>query len=311
MPANGLPTATLGRTRLKVTRLGFGAMELRDAPRGRPVSDEQAKAILNAVLDSGITFIDTSNDYGRSEEFIGKHISGRRSQYYLATKCGCRPGGGQPHIWTKENLFRGLNESLSRLKVDYVDIMQLHNPTVDEAQQGDLVSALQEMKRQGKVRWIGCSTTTPHLPTYIQWGVFDEFQIPYSALQREHEEWITKAARAGIGTVIRGGVAKGEPGESGTPSYSRGGVQVSGEEVWKPFTDAKLDELREPGESRTSFMLRFTLSHPDIHTVIVGTLNPAHLQDNVRAAQRGPLPAKVYAEAKRRLDSVGMKPAAV
>ena len=310
MPAKKLPTATLGRTGLKITRLGFGAMELRDAPRGRPVSDDQAKAILNAVLDSGISFIDTSNDYGRSEEFIGKLISGRRSQYYLATKCGCIPGGG-PHIWTKENMFRGLNESLSRLKVDYVDLMQLHGPTVEDAKRGDVVSVLQEMKRQGKVRWIGCSTTLPELPTYLQWGVFDEFQIPYSALQREHEEWITKSAKAGIGTVIRGGVAKGEPGVSGMGiTYQRGGVAVKATDVWKPFTDAKLDELREEGEGRTSFMLRFTLSHPSVNTIIVGTLNPAHLEENVRAAQRGPLAAKIYAEAKRRLDGVGMKPAA-
>ncbi len=141
--AKGIPTAVLGRTGLKVTRLSFGAMELRDAPRGRPVTDEQVKAVLNTVLDSGINFIDTSNDYGRSEEFIGKHVSHRRSEYFLATKCGCRPGG-QPHLWTRENLFRGLTESLQRLKTDYVDIMQLHNPTVEECQQGDLVEALKE-----------------------------------------------------------------------------------------------------------------------------------------------------------------------
>jgi len=73
--------------------------------------------------------------------------------------------------------------------------------------------------------------------------------------------------------------------------------------------DAKLDELRAEGESRTAFMLRFTLSHPQVHTIIVGTLNPDHVKGNVQAAQRGPLPPKVYAEAKRRLDGVGLSPA--
>ena len=74
-----LPTATFGRTNLQVTRLGYGAMEIR-GPRiwnGRPVTEQQAETILNAVLDAGINFIDTSNDYGRSEEFIGKYISHR------------------------------------------------------------------------------------------------------------------------------------------------------------------------------------------------------------------------------------------
>src|SRR3990172_2855305 len=103
-----LPKRQLGRTGLQVTTLGYGAMELRGAPRGRDVSDEQAERILNAVLDAGINFIDTSIDYGVSEERIGKYISHRRSEYYLATKCGCwalpgePPGGGDrfPHVFT-------------------------------------------------------------------------------------------------------------------------------------------------------------------------------------------------------------------
>ena len=298
--SEGLTTAVLGRTGLEVTRLGYGAMELRDSPRGRPVTEDLAETMLNAVLDAGISFIDTSNDYGRSEEFIGKYISHRRSEYRLATKCGCVPGGGR-HVWTKENLFRGLGESLRRLRTDHVDVMQLHGPSVDECEQGDLVETLQEMRRQGKVRWIGNSTRLPDLPTYLKWGVFDVFQIAYSALSRDHEGWISGAAEAGIGTVIRGGVAKGEPGVSG----------VSRAENWRKFGEAKLDELREEGESRTAFMLRFTLAHPQMHTTIVGTQHPEHLKENVRTALRGPLPADVYAEAKRRLDGIGVRPADV
>ena len=84
-----LPKRTLGRTGLEVTTLGFGAMELRNG-----VSDKDAAALLNAVLDAGINFIDTSIDYGESEAHIGKHIANRRAEYYLASKCGCVPGGG-------------------------------------------------------------------------------------------------------------------------------------------------------------------------------------------------------------------------
>src|SRR6187551_2832115 len=80
-----LPTAVLGRTGLDVTRLSFGAMEIRGSRiwSGRPVTDQQAETILNAVLDEGINFIDTANDYGRSEEFIGKYIAHRRDEFYL------------------------------------------------------------------------------------------------------------------------------------------------------------------------------------------------------------------------------------
>src|SRR5215210_8633950 len=145
--SKALPTAVLGRTGLDVTRLSFGAMEIR-GPRiwnGRPVTDQQAETILNAVLDSGINFIDTANDYGRSEEFIGKYISHRRDQFYLATKCGCTvvrkdaDTDETPHVWTRENLFRGLHESLERMKTDYVDLMQLHNPSVEQVEQRELV----------------------------------------------------------------------------------------------------------------------------------------------------------------------------
>ena len=293
-----LPTAVLGRTGLDVTRLGHGAMEIRGAPAGRDISDEDARKILAAVLDAGITYIDTSNDYGRSEELIGRFIGSRRDDYILATKCGCVSGGGE-HVWTRQNMFRGLEESLLRLQTDYVDVMQLHNASTAQAESERVVDTLEEMRSQGKVRWIGASTFLPHLPTYLEWGVFDVFQIPYAAVVREHEGWITKAAQAGIGTVIRGGVGKGEPG-----------VGLGSADGWAPYEKAGLDDLREEGESRTAFMLRYTLSHPDVHTIIAGTLNPDHLAENVATARRGGLPADVYAEAKRRLDRAGASPAA-
>jgi aryl-alcohol dehydrogenase-like predicted oxidoreductase len=153
------------------------------------------------------------------------------------------------------------------------------------------------MQQQGKVRFISISTTLPHLPTYLQWDVFDTFQIPYSALEREHEEWTSRSAEASIGTIVRGGVARGEVG-----------IGLGNEDRWKKFEEAKLDELREPGESRTAFLLRFTLSHPDAHTIIVGTLYPEHLQENIAAVKQGPFPADIYEEAKRRLDRIGVTP---
>ena len=290
--SDNLPRAVLGRTNLSVTRLGWGAADR------RVWNEDLAESICNSVLDAGINYVDTANDYGRSEEFIGKLISHRRDEFYLASKCGCVPGGGS-HVWTEENAFRGLHESLSRLKTDYLDLMQLHNPTVNECERGRLVEALNEMRDQGKVRWIGISTTLPHLPTFLEWGVFDTFQIPYSALERQHEEWIARVSEAGIGTVIRGGVALGEPGQGlGIP------------ERWRGFSGAKLEDLQEADESRTAFMLRFTLTHPGIDTIIVGTQNPAHLMENVVAVNRGPLPADVYEEAKRRLSAAGLQPAA-
>src|SRR5215207_4021746 len=123
-----LPRRTLGRTGLDVTTLGYGAMELRGAPAGPEVSDEQAARVLNAVLDAGIDFIDTSPDYGRSEELIGKSIAHRRAEYFLASKCGCVPGAGMggEHVHTAENIRAGVEQSLRRMRTDYLDLVQFH-----------------------------------------------------------------------------------------------------------------------------------------------------------------------------------------
>jgi aryl-alcohol dehydrogenase-like predicted oxidoreductase len=187
------------------------------------------------------------------------------------------------------------------MQTDYIDVWQLHNPTVEQVEAGDLVRVMEEVKAAGKVRWIGISSTLPHISTFISWGVFDTFQISYSALERTHEAVITAAAQSGAGTIIRGGVARGASEEAGLGNRDR----------WANWERAGLDELRAPGESRTAFLLRFTLSHPDMHTTIVGTMNPEHLDANLHAAEAGPLPLDVYAEAKRRLDNAGEKPAAV
>lgn len=293
---SNLPSAILGRTGLSVTRLGYGAAHRRS------MTEVHAERVLNTVIDSGVNFIDTANDYGNSEELIGKFISNRRSDFYLATKCGCSSQSGdgpasKKHIWTQENLFRGLEESLQRLKTDYVDVMQMHNPSVLDCNNGNLVDCLEKMREQGKVRWIGVSTTLPDLPEFIKWGVFDVFQIPYSALERDHEEWITSAAESGIGIVLRGGLALGEPG-----------VGTGQEERWNKFEEAGLDDFRSEDESRSAFLLRYTLTHPNTDTIIVGTTNLEHFDENIIAIKRGPLDDNIYREVKQRLDCVGEKP---
>jgi aryl-alcohol dehydrogenase-like predicted oxidoreductase len=208
-----LPKRTLGRTGLAVTTLGYGAMELRGDERGPALSDADAERLLNGVLDSGINFIDTSIDYGRSEERIGRFISQRRSEYYLASKCGCVVGGAQgEHVHTAANVRHGIENSLRLLKTDHLDLVQFHRSlTIAEFEQEGALQEALKLKAEGKVRFLGVSGILPNLVEQIDSGVFDAFQIPYSALQREHEDVIAKAATAGTGTIIRGGVARGTP----------------------------------------------------------------------------------------------------
>jgi aryl-alcohol dehydrogenase-like predicted oxidoreductase len=296
-----LPTRKLGRTGFDVTTLGFGAMELRGAPRGPEITDAEAERLLNAVLDAGINFIDTSIDYGRSEERIGRFIAQRRDEYFLASKCGCVVGGAQgEHIHTAQNIRHGVENSLRLLKTDHLDLVQFHRSlTPPEFEQDGALQEALKLKAEGKVRFLGVSGTLPNLRAQIQMGVFDAFQIPYSALQREHEDVISQAAQAGAGTIIRGGVARGTPDD-----WDRTYYMVPSETLKDRWELAKLDELLE-GASRVEFTLRFTLSHPGLSTTIVGTKNLDHLQANLRAAKAGPLAASVVAEAKRRLEIVG------
>jgi len=302
-----LPKRKLGRTGLNVTALGFGALELRGmvAGVGRQLKPGQPERILNAVLDAGINYIDVAADYGEAEGHIGRCIANRRKEFFLASKCGCPPdvskflptertryGVPLPHLhdYSRENIIKTCDQSLRRMKTDYLDVLQFHfSPTRNILEQEKAVQTLESLKRDGKIRFLGCSSILPNITDHIKMGVFDVLQVPYSALQPEHEDAIVAAARAGVGIVIRGGVAKGPPGKG-----------QGSADLWDLWDKTELDDLLE-GEHRTGFMLRFTITNPDIHTTVVGTLDPEHLLENIAAVLKGPLPASVYSEAKRRL----------
>ncbi len=273
-------TKTLGRTGLQVTQLGYGSMGLR-GPRTwgvRVVSDEDADRFLNAVLDAGINFIDTAPDYGVSEERIGRYLSSRRAEFYLATKCGCAPIQHEDrlevrHVWTRDVIRRNIETSLRRLRTDHVDVLQFHGGDAETLQREALIDLLRDFREQSIVRFLGISSSLPHLPGLIDLGVFDTFQIPYSCLAPEHHDWITRAAETGAGIVIRGGIAQGGPeAEIQRPALN---------DIW---TRARLDEVLPEGMKPAELILRYTLSHPHCHTTIVGTCNPGHLAENLAAA---------------------------
>jgi len=164
------------------------------------------------------------------------------------------------------------------------------------------VEAALALKKAGKVRLVGVSGTLPQLVEQVKMGVFDAFQIPYSALQREHEEIIAQASAAGAGIIIRGGVARGAPTD-----WQRGYYMLPGSGMRDRWEQARLDELLD-GMSRAEFMLRFTLSNPDLDTTIVGTKDIGHLRDNIAVALKGQLPQDLVQRAKQRLTAAGSRP---
>jgi aryl-alcohol dehydrogenase-like predicted oxidoreductase len=300
----------LGRTGADVTILGYGAMELRGLPRGPRIDDADAGRLLNAVLDGGINLIDTSPDYGGSEELIGRHIGHRRDEFFLATKCGCLlelPADAAPpypHDYSPANVRADVEQSLRRLRTDRLDLVQVHmSPSVAELTENHTVETLQDLRDEGKVGFIGMSGILPNLPGHIAMNVFDVFQIPYSALQREHEDLIADAVSAGAGTLIRGGAARGAASDD--KNWRTGPIGLTAEESQRRWQASGIEDLlADAGMSRMEFVLRFTLSHPGLSSTIVGTANPGHLSGNIAMAERGPLPDDLYDEARKRLRPV-------
>jgi aryl-alcohol dehydrogenase-like predicted oxidoreductase len=301
-----IETRPLGRTGTDVTILGYGAMELRGHPRGPAIEDDHAGRLLNAVLDSGINLVDTSIDYGRSEELIGRYLGHRRDEYFLASKCGCPlgdppPGATPPfpHDFSEANIRAGIEQSLRRLGTDRLDLLQVHiSPSRAQMEADRTIETLQALRAEGKTRFLGMSGTLPNLPDHIAMGVFDVFQIPYSAVQREHEDLITEAVAADAGTLIRGGAARGGPAED--KGWRQGPLGQAAGEGQRRWESSGIEDLL--GDmTRLEFVLRFTLSHPGLSSTIVGTASPAHLASNLAIAEKGPLPADLYEEAKKRL----------
>jgi aryl-alcohol dehydrogenase-like predicted oxidoreductase len=285
---------------LAVTRLSYGALELRDfeANGGRLSDEANADRVLNAVLDAGINFIDTAPSYGRSEEFLGRYASHRRGEYFLASKCGRThrpdpPGGSE---WSRAAIFDSVDQSLQRLRTDYLDLLQLHGPRVEQCELYDCVTTLKEFQAQGKTRYVGVSTVLPQLETFIEWNVFDTFQIVYSALEPEHETAISQAARRGAGTIIRGGAAKGAP----VREAGRGNEFPVVRNRW---LHSGLDALVS-GLDPVETLLRYALGHADAHTFIVGTRDLEHLKANIRAVEKGPLEPDLQVEIRRRVLAV-------
>jgi len=290
----------LGRTGLEITQLGYGTMGLRGPKTWgvRVVSEEAADRFLNRVLDSGINFIDTSPDYGIAEQRIGKSISSRRKEFYLATKCGCVYQQREDHlelthVWKKDVVEGNIATSLDLMKTDYVDVLQFHGGDAATLQREGLIDQLVSLKAQGMVRFIGSSSSLPNLPAMIELGVFDTFQVPYSCLSPEHHDLITQAAESGAGIIIRGGIAKGGPD-----------AEIQRPELNDVWSAARLDEVLPIEMKRAELILRYTLGHPHCHTTIVGTCDESHFDENVAAATAGPLPKELYQEVQSRVARV-------
>lgn len=295
----------LGRTGLKIMPLGFGGMELHH------LDQQQANNLLNIALDNGINYVDTSPEYPRSEELIGNTISHRRNEFVLATKCGDNMTGvGPAYIFDRKTCMENLENSLRLLKTDHIDVWQLHAVMPEYIVNGeadDVIECMLEAKKAGKVRFLGATIKNGRreeerypaefgyngIKEFMKWSVLDVIQIVYGGLTRKSELRIEKAAERGIGIVARGVIKK----------YKNNYDEM--------YECSKISELFEANETRNDFLIRFALSNQGISGVVVGTKDPNHLVQNIKALGKGILSKEISAEAKRKLAAAGIIPGSV
>jgi aryl-alcohol dehydrogenase-like predicted oxidoreductase len=269
---------TFGQTGLKVSALGFGAGQIGD---GR-LAEEQVSQILNMVLDAGVTLIDTARGYGLSEERIGRHIAHRRHEFVLSTKVGYSIDGFAD--WSYDIILVGIETALRLMQTEVLDIVHLHSCSLEILQRGEVIHALNEAKRQGKIKVAAYSGDNESLVYAVQSGQFGSLMTSVNICdQRNLTTTLPTATQQGMGIIAKRPIANAPWRFQTRP------VGDYAEEYWVRWQKMGLQfELPWP-----EIALRFTAFHTGAHSCIVGTTHLPHLQENLRVIQHGPLPLEI------------------
>lgn len=273
-----METRTLGKTGLKVSILGFGGSEIRDA------SPTDVERLLHAALDAGLNAIDTGECYGDSEEKIGNAIAHRRDDFHLFTKCG-HASGLPGKDWDIPMLAASIDRSLQRLRVDHVDLLQLHTCSEELLRQGDVIAVLQQARDAGKVRYIGYSGDHSAARYAVECGAFDTLQTSLNLADQEPIDLTLPLTRAAnMGVIIKRPLANAAWMHGSTPPPPDAYEYA----YWKRLQSLQYAFLAT--DRAAEYALRFVLSQPGVHTAIAGTKNPARWAQNAVLVNHGPLP---------------------
>lgn len=276
----------LGRTGLTVSLLGLGALEVGrnwglgdEEARERP-SAEAAGAVLNQVLDMGITLVDTARAYHRSEERIGEFIGHRRQEYVLASKCGEHSSEPDTYYdFSYQAVLDSINLSLEKLQTSIIDIMQIHfGPEPEQVlADGETVRAMKEAREQGKIRLLGASAPTHLLDACIDSGDFDVLQVHYNILDRQAERAIARAHEKGIGILVRFPLALGLLTPKATLAPAERQARV------KPY----LDLVDGDYVKLHALGLQFLAANPGVSSILAGSKNAEHVRQNIERLTMG------------------------
>jgi len=289
-------TRTIGS--LEVSVVGLGCNNF-----GGRIDEAQARQVVDAALEAGITLFDTADSYGatRSEEILGRALGDRRGEVAIATKFGLRideprPGGGRA-----DYVRRACEDSLRRLGTDHIDLYQLHTPDPSTPLE-ETLGAMAELVRDGKVRELGCSNFSVGLlrdAGRLAESVGHRFvsvQNEYSLLHREPERGVLEECRQDrmaflpyfplASGLLTGKYRPGEPPPAGTR------LAGNPERAAQLLTDQALSNVEaltalaaDSGHTVLELAVAWLLSRPAVSSVIAGASWPEQVRDNVRAGE--------------------------
>jgi aryl-alcohol dehydrogenase-like predicted oxidoreductase len=270
----------LGKTDMDVSVLGFGGSEI----GYERASAEIVAELLNRALDAGLNVIDTAECYYNSEELIGQAIGNRRNEFYLFTKCGHPHGMESSANWSKASILENVERSLQRLKTDRLDLLQLHSCSEAELRKGEVIDALQTARDKGYTRYIGYSGDSHSAHFAVECGAFDVLQTSINIADQEAIDLtVPLAAKKEMGVIAKRPIANAawKTGHRPIDSYHH--------EYWERLRKLNYNFLQRDSNKSISIALRFTLSVPGVHTVIVGTKKPERWRENAGLLEAGPL----------------------
>ncbi|MBV8517756.1 MAG: aldo/keto reductase [Acidobacteria bacterium] len=293
----------LGNTDITVSEIGFGGWAIGGASDagGTPIgwgrtSDEESLAAIRRARELGVTFFDTADSYGfgRSESLLGIVLSRRRKEVVIATKAGvARSSDGRVRKdFSREHISHAVDGSLKRLRTDYIDLYQLHNPTLDELRRDDIHEAMDRLQEAGKIRYWGVSITTPDEGLEIVrrgWGY--ALQVLYNVLnQAPAQELFPLAKEKGYGIIARVPLASGLLSGKFRPdsTFAKDDIRQNFltpkrlEEVLPRVDEAK-SLIGGTARSLAEGALRFILANDAVSTTIPGARNVRQVEMNASA----------------------------
>lgn len=277
----------LGKTGISVSEIAFGGVEI-GMPYGIGVKskedmlpESEAIRLLHEAIDSGINFFDTARMYGESETIMGKAFKDRRNQVIISTKCKhfVDQSGNLPSSDKLETIIESsLEESLSTLKTDFVDVFMLHQANEAILNNEEIASTFIKLKEKGKIRATGVSTyTNAETKLALDKGIWDVIQLPFNLLDQRQKELFPQAAEQGVGLVIRSVLLKGllsDRGKNLHPALANVEKHIGAYNALLEGVDYDLPALA----------VKFVLSFPEVSAALVGIDRFEYLHQSLLAA---------------------------